>query len=67
MEHIARIWPKTTELARDMGVPYTTAAAWMQRGSIPAKHDLDLIDAAKRRGETLTLEMLAEARRAGRA
>lgn len=63
MEHIAHIWPKTTELALDLGVPYTTAAAWMQRGSIPAKYDIDLIAAAKRRGSVLSLEALATARR----
>lgn len=64
MEHLERIWPKTTDLADDLGVPYTTAAAWRQRESIPAKYDLDLIAAAKRRGHKLTLEQLASARRA---
>lgn len=63
MEHITRIWPTISELAADLGVPYTTAAAWHQRGSFPAKRDLDLIEAAKRRGESLTLEQIAEARR----
>jgi hypothetical protein len=58
MEHINRIWTKTTDLAADLGVPYTTAAAWKQRRSIPAKHFGALIVAAANRGETLTLEML---------
>lgn len=58
MEHITRIWSKTTDLAADLGVPYTTAAAWRQRRSIPAKHFGALIAAAEKRGEKLTLEML---------
>ena len=63
MEHITRIWPKISELAEDLGVPYSTAAAWYQRGSFPAKRDLDLIAAARKRGGVLTLEQIAEARR----
>lgn len=58
MEHIKRIWPKTADLAHDLGVPYTTAAAWKQRGSIPAKHFAAMIVAAQARGESLTFEML---------
>lgn len=63
MEHITRIWPTIAELADDLGVPYSTAAAWHQRGSFPAKRDLDLIAAAKKRGAKLTLEQIAQARR----
>jgi hypothetical protein len=63
MEHIFDIWPTTGELARDLGVPYTTAASWRVRGNIPAKHDLDLVAAAAARGRSLTLESLAAARR----
>lgn len=66
MQHISRIWPTMKELADDLGVPYSTAAAWFQRGSFPAKRDLDLIEAAQKRGQTLTLEQIAEARRAGK-
>ena len=63
MEHIESIWPKFADLAKDLGLPYPTVAAWRQRGNIPAKHDLDLIEAAKRRGRDLTLQQLAEMRR----
>lgn len=63
MEHISHIWPTITELADDLGVPYSTAAAWFQRGSFPAKRDLDLIEAARKRGRSLTLEQIAESRR----
>ncbi len=62
MEHIFSIWPTISDLAEDAKVPYPTAAAWKQRGSIPAKHDLALVEAASRRGAVLTLEMLAKAR-----
>ncbi|MBN8189518.1 hypothetical protein JF540_22795 [Salipiger thiooxidans] len=62
MEHIAHIWPTMADLAADLGKPYSTVAAWKQRGSIPAKYDLPLIRAARARGKDLTLEVLAEAR-----
>lgn len=66
MEHIKRIWPRMSDLAADLKKPYPTVAAWMQRGRIPADHDLDLIEAAAKRGHTLTLEQLALSRRAER-
>jgi len=62
MEHILTLWPSMAVLAADIGRPYQTVAAWKQRGSIPARYDLDLIRAAKARGKTLTLEQLASAR-----
>ncbi len=69
MEHLERIWPSSAALKADLDavkgadVPYQTVAAWKRRGRVPAEYDLDLIEAAKRRGETLTLEDLALARR----
>jgi hypothetical protein len=63
MEQIIRIWPSLALLATDLGVPYPTVAAWRQRGSIPARYDLDLVEAARRRGHELALSDLAEARR----
>lgn len=62
MEHIFNKWPRMVDLASDLGKPFSTVSAWKQRGSIPARYDLDLIRAAKARGETLTLEDLAQAR-----
>ncbi|MEB3419932.1 hypothetical protein ACFSDD_11170 [Salipiger marinus] len=62
MDHITHIWPTMADLASDLGKPYSTVAAWKQRGSIPAKYDMSLIRAAKARGACLTLEHLAEAR-----
>ncbi|AYE85078.1 hypothetical protein [Sulfitobacter sp. D7] len=63
MEQILKIWPTMSELAKDIDKPYSTVAAWKARGKIPADHDFVLIDAAKKRGESLTLEQLAQARR----
>lgn len=62
MEHIFAKWPRLSDLAADLGKPYQTVAAWKQRNSIPAQYDLDLIRAAKARGESLTLDDLAQAR-----
>lgn len=65
MEHIERIWPSFAALAADLKLPYPTVAAWRQRGNIPARYDLDLIEAARTRGKVLTLNDLAQMRRAG--
>jgi hypothetical protein len=62
MEHIFRMWPTLSDLAADLGRPYPTVAAWKQRGSIPARYDLDLVQAAAKRGHTITFEQLAKAR-----
>lgn len=63
MNHISHIWPTVKDLAGELGLPYTTVHSWSVRGRIPADYDLDLIDAAVRRGHKLTLEQLARARR----
>ena len=62
MEHVFSLWPTLALMADDLGKPYPTVASWRQRGSIPARYDLDLIAAAERRGRKLTLEDLAHAR-----
>ena len=62
MEHIFSIWPTLSDLASDLGKPYPTVSAWKQRGSIPARYDLDLVQAAAKRGHTITFEQLARAR-----
>ena len=65
MERIFALWPRLSDLAADLGRPYPTVAAWRQRGSIPARYDLEIIRAAASRGHRLTLEDLAQARAAG--
>ena len=63
MEQILSMWPTMADLAKDIGKPYSTVAAWKARGKIPADHDYALIEAAEKRGKILTLEKLAQARR----
>ena len=63
MEHIFHIWPTVKEMSDDLGLPYTTVHSWKDRGRIPADYDFELIEAAKNRGHSLTLEVLAQARR----
>ena len=63
MKNLQHIWPKVSDLADDLGIPYTTAHSWVSRGRIPANRDLDLIMAAEKRGKLLTLEYLAQMRR----
>lgn len=46
---IAR-WPSMAELGRDLGLPYSTVAAWKQRGSIPVAYWRQLVGAARQRG-----------------
>lgn len=62
MDAIFTLWPSVAALASDLRKPYPTVHAWKQRGSIPARYDAQLIAAAAARGETLTLQMLADAR-----
>jgi hypothetical protein len=62
MERIFAIWPKLSDMSADLGRPYSTVAAWKQRGSIPAKFDRDLIAAAAKRGASLSFEDMANAR-----
>ncbi|WP_146038660.1 carph-isopro domain-containing protein [Paracoccus sp. SY] len=64
LRHIKHVWPTPVDLARDLGLPYTTVHSWDARGRIPADHDLKIIAAAKARGEVITLEQLAHARQA---
>jgi hypothetical protein len=40
-------WPSMADLGRDLGVPYSTVAAWKQRGSIPVSYWRGLTDAAR--------------------
>ena len=62
MEQIFNIWPTIKDLSRDLGLEYTTVHSWKQRGSIPARYDLDIVRAAAKRGHELSFEDLAQAR-----
>jgi len=62
MEHVFAIWPNLAHLATDLRLPYQTVASWRQRGSIPARYDLEIVRLAKARGAELSLERLAAIR-----
>ncbi|WP_375175580.1 hypothetical protein [Pseudooceanicola sp.] len=64
MEHIFEKLPRLHILSEEMGQPYQTVAAWKSRGSIPAKHDLMLVEISLRHGKGLSLDELAKARAA---
>lgn len=66
MDHIFSIWPTVADMARDLGENPVTVRAWRQRGSIPAKHDLAIIECARERGAEVTLEEMARFRAAPR-
>jgi len=66
MEYIMQIWPRMSDLADDLGLPYQTVASWKRRNRIAPENDGAIIAAAARRNVVLTYEQLAKARR-GRA
>jgi hypothetical protein len=52
-------WPSMADLGRDLGLPYSTVAAWKQRGSIPVSYWRQIIHAAQRRGyRAVTADLL---------
>ena len=65
MDHLLKIWPTIGALASDLGLPYSTVAAWRLRG-IPSKRFGQIISAAEARGHSLTYEELHAAEK-GRA
>jgi len=57
---IFKAWPSLAEFARDLGVPYQTAAAWKSRGSVSSEYWLAIVNAARRRGHfEITTDLLA--------
>lgn len=50
IDQILALWPSLAEVGRDLGVPYSTVAAWKQRGSIPVAYWRALTEAARVRG-----------------
>jgi hypothetical protein len=58
---LSELWPSDADLARDIGVPYSTVSAWKQRQSIPAAYWQDLVRAAKARGiKGVTADVLTQ-------
>lgn len=64
---IFSIWPTVADMARDIGKSPITVRAWRQRGSIPGKFDMLIVERAKARGATVDLAMLAQLRANARA
>jgi hypothetical protein len=65
---IYAVWPSDADLARDIGVPYPTAAAWKQRGSIPVAYWRALLAAARKRGHReITANLLVDLHAGGMA
>jgi hypothetical protein len=61
VSELCNVWPSDADLARDLGVPYPTVAAWKQRGSIPASYWRRLLRAAKARRLTqVTADLLID-------
>jgi hypothetical protein len=61
IDDILSLWPSVADLGRDLCVPYSTVAAWKQRGSIPVTYWRGLTDAARSRGlRGVTSELLVE-------
>ena len=59
--NIFAIWPTDADLAREIGMSYSTVSAWKQRGSIPVAYWRAILDAAHRRGHPeLTADLLVE-------
>ncbi|WP_428842382.1 carph-isopro domain-containing protein [Oceanicella actignis] len=52
------IWGSAAALARALKKPEATVKHWFARGSIPAKHDAAIIEAARRAGHSVTPEDL---------
>lgn len=61
IDAVLALWPSMADLGRDLGVPYSTVAAWKQRGSIPVSYWRGLTDAARSRGlHDVTSELLVD-------
>lgn len=62
MDIVFDCWPTVAQMAKELKKPYTTVASWKARGSTPARHDIEIVEAARARGGQLTLEQIASAR-----
>ena len=61
---IIGLWPSPDALATELGAKPETVRKWRQRDSIPAGWWIDIVEAAKERGNDLSVaEMAAAARK----
>jgi hypothetical protein len=61
-ETFIAIWGSYAELGRAIGQGESTVRHWFSRGSVPAKHDADLIAAASARGHYIGPQQLYDLR-----
>jgi hypothetical protein len=58
---IMQLWPRSADLARELGVSPPRLSDWKNRNSIPAAYWRDLIRAARRHGHPeITAELLVD-------
>lgn len=62
MNKIFSIWPRLSDMAREIGANPIAVRHWKRRGSIPGEYDVEIVRAAGARGHSLTFQELAEAR-----
>lgn len=47
---VLALWPRISDAAQDLGMPYERVAQWAKRDSIPAEYWPEVINAAAARG-----------------
>ena len=58
---VIQLWPRSAELARELGVSPPRISDWKNRNSIPAAYWRDLIRAAQKRGHPeITADLLVD-------
>ena len=56
---VIRLWPSAEQLADDLRIKGVTVRQWRNRNSIPAEHWIRLIEVARARALSVTLDDLA--------
>jgi hypothetical protein len=57
---VISLWPSIEAMAEDVGAKEPAVRKWQQRDRIPADYWFSVAGAANRRGETISVEKLAE-------
>lgn len=64
VRNLVAIWGSMTDMARGIGEGETTVRNWFGRGSIPAKYDARIMEAARKAGGQVTPDDLHRIRQA---
>lgn len=59
MDNFFEIWPRWSDLAADLGLPYSTVRSWADRG-IPSRRFAQIVKAARAKGHDLSFETLVK-------